>query len=46
MAIVWAEFLAVNSPVAISQSVTKQLAEYKYTFPMALNVSTCFLGEL
>lgn len=44
-ALIQAEFLAVGSPVTISQSVTRQLAGYTYTFPMALNVSPFFFQE-
>jgi hypothetical protein len=44
-ALIQAEFLAVGSSATISQSITRQLAGYTYTFPMALNVSPIFLGK-
>ena len=46
MALVWADFLAVCSAPTIAEAVARQLGRYTYTFPMGLNVSTDFLGNL
>jgi len=45
MALVQADFLGVDTPSTITQSIHQQLSEYRYTFLMTLNVSTYFLGE-
>ena len=46
MALVWANFLAVPLAPTIAEAVARQLGRYTYTFPMGLNVSTHFLGNL
>ena len=46
MAVVRADFLAVCSAPTIAEAVARQLGHYTYTFPMGLNVSTDFLGNL
>ena len=46
MALVRADFLAVRSAPTIVEAVAQQLGRYTYTFPMGLNVSTDFPGNL
>ena len=46
MALVQADFLAVPLAPTIAEAVARQLGRYTYTFPMGLNVSTHFLGNL